>query len=205
MCWRSPVLRQLPHAKPMVAFMLNTFFTLLACAPMSEHIKDPSAGLNGSFEVARDGLPVNWLLYTPKTLADADFAISLDTHIYREGKQSLKFSVEKCSPSGGWRSPGFTNEFFSVGKYSGPARYRLSCWVKNDGAAFHISAGAVNEKSGNMQTLMEEERSIHEWKFLEWDIEIPAQRWLRLQLNVVKPGRFWIDDIRVEKLATTPQ
>ncbi len=184
---------------------MSTFFTLMACAPMSEHIKDSSVGLNGGFEIVRDGLPVNWLLYTPKTVADADFSISLDTRTYREGSQSLKFSVEKCSPSGGWRSPGFTNEFFSVGKYSGPARYRLSCWVKNDGALFRISAGAVSEKSGAMHTLIEENGPIDEWKFLEWDVEIPAQRWLRLELNVVQPGTFWIDDIRVEKLPTSAQ
>ena len=157
---------------------------------------DKSAGLNGGFEVSKNNLPVNWLMYTPKTVPDADFVIVLDKNIYKEGKQSLKFDVKKCTSIGGWCSPGFTNEFFEVREGS----YKLSFWIKNEGSTFKISAGGVSVKKGDMTTLIEEKKQIIEWKRLEYQIDVPKDRWLRMELNILQPGTFWIDDIKIEKI-----
>ena len=172
----------------------------VGCNKMSEKVIDKTAGLNGSFEVSKNGLPVNWLMYTPNTVQDADFHIILDKEIFKEGKQSLKFDVERCSSTGGWKSPGFTNEFFEIGRYQGEGRYKLNFWVKNAGTEFSITAGGVAAKEGNMTTLIREHEQIDDWKLLEYEIDVPKDRWLRMQLNILQPGTFWIDDIRIEKI-----
>ena len=80
-------------------------------APMSETVVDKAAGMNGSFEVSKSGLPVNWLFYTKKTVPSGDFDILIDTKEFKDGKQSLKFAVRACSETGGRLSPGFCKEF----------------------------------------------------------------------------------------------
>ncbi len=183
-------------------FNFTVVFLLLlaACNQMSEQVSDQSAGLNGGFEITRHGLPVNWLIYTPNTVPQSDFEIILDNTNYKEGKQSLRFEVKECSATGGWHSPGFTNEFSEVGKYEGPARYRLSFWIKNNGSRFEISAGIIGLMEREMKTLLEGNHEIDDWQFFEYEMEIPAKKWLGLQLNILKPGTFWIDDIKIEKL-----
>ncbi len=180
--------------------LLSLMFLLAGCyGQMSELEKDKSAGLNGGFEISSNGLPVNWLMYTPNTVKDADFKIVLDNKVYKEGNQSLRFDVVKCSSIGGRFSPGFTNEFFESGKFEGEGRYKLSFWVKNEGTTFKISAGGVSAMKGNMTTLIEEKKQISDWKLLEYQIDIPKDRWLRIELNILQPGTFWIDDIQIEK------
>jgi len=181
-------------------FILGFVILIAGCINMSHKVVDKTAGLNGSFEVTEKGLPVNWILYTPNTVPDADFQIILDREIYKEGEQSLRFDVKRCSSISGWKSPGFTNEFNVVRKYIGPARYKLSLWVKNAGAEFVIKAGGVSAMKGNMITLIRENKRINDWKLLEYEIEVPEDRWLRLELNILQPGTFWIDDIRIEKI-----
>ena len=84
---------------------------LLGCEKMSESVLDESVGLNGGFEVTKNGLPVNWLVYTPATIPTGDYDLVIDTVEYKEGKQSLKFVVRDCAPTGGWHSPGFSKEY----------------------------------------------------------------------------------------------
>ena len=182
-------------------FLILCFVTLTGGRnQMSEQVVDKTAGLNGSFEVSKNGLPVNWGMYTPNTVPDADFQIILDKEIFKEGKQSLKFDVKRCSSIGSWKSPGFTNEFSEVGKYRGEGRYKLSFWVKNAGTEFIITAGGVSATKGNMITLIKENEQIDDWKLLEYEIDVPRGRWLRMQLNILRPGIFWIDGIRIEKM-----
>jgi len=181
---------------------LITLCTLLMCGScnqMSEQIKDESAGMNGGFEVSKNGIPVNWLMFTSNTVPDADFNIVLDKNVFKEGKQSLRFDVDKCSSIGGWKSPGFTNEFVEMGKYKGEGKYKLSFWIKNEGTEFKISAGGVSAMKGNMITLIQENEQIKDWKLFEYQIDIPKDRWLRMGLNILQPGTFWIDDIQIEK------
>lgn len=163
---------------------------------MSERTINTTAGINGSFEYSKNGLPVNWLVYTPKTVRDADFKIVLDTNNFKHGKQSLKFDVANCSSFGEWHSPGFTNEFF---EYSGPSKYTVTMWVKNDGSTFRIISGGVKSKGGSMKTRIETNANFTDWEKLEFEVDVAQDMWLRLQLNILSPGKFWIDDIRITK------
>jgi len=187
-------------AKTYYPFILGLILLLSGCTQMSELESDPTAGSNGGFEISRNGAPVNWSLYTPKTVPNAIFEIVLDTVVFKEGERSLKFDVKECSSNGGWHSPGLMNEFFEVGKYKGEATYKLSFWIKNSGSKFSISAGGVAPNKGEMITLIENDEQIDEWRHLEFNIDVPEDRWLRMQVNILEPGIFWIDDVRIEQI-----
>ena len=139
-------------------------------------------------------------MYTPNTVPEADFEIELDNVVFKEGKQSLRFDVKKCTSTGGWHSPGFTNEFSDIGKFEGEGTYKVSFWIKNSGTTFNISGGGVAALEGDMKTLIENSEQIDEWRIHESEIDIPKERWLRMQLNILRPGIFWIDDIRIERI-----
>lgn len=182
-----------------ILIILSILMMSGSCNQMSEQIKDESAGMNGGFEVSKNGIPVNWLMYTPNTVPNADFKIVFDNEVYKEGKQSLRFDVVKCSSIGGVFSPGFTNEFSAIGRYEGEGLYKLSFWAKNVGSTFKISAGGVSAMKGNMTVLIDEDAQISDWKLFEYQIAIPKDNWLRMELNILQPGTFWIDDIQIEK------
>ena len=183
------------------SLILGVLLLLLSgCNKMSEKETDTLAGLNGGFEVTKNGLPVNWLIYAPTTVPDAEFEIELDKEIFKEGSQSLKFDVKKCSSVGGWKSPGFTNEFSGNGKFEGEGIYKLSFWLKNNGAKYQVNAGGVSPLEGEMKTLVEGDEQIDDWKFFEYEIKVQQDRHLRMELNILHPGIFWIDDIHIEKI-----
>lgn len=180
----------------MMVLSVSCFALMLTACYMSERKSDKKVGLNGSFEYSKNGLPVNWLMYTPKTVPNSDFKIVLDTNIYKEGKQSLQYDVAKCADIGDWHSPGFTNEFY---EFSGPSTYTVTMWVKNEGATFRVSSGGVKAKGGAMKTVIETNERYEDWEKLEFEVEVAEEMWLRLQLNILSPGKFWIDDIRISK------
>lgn len=134
------------------------------------------------------------------TPSSADFDVILDEEISKEGKQSLRFDVRRCSAKGGSRSPGLTNEFSQIGKYPGEGRYKVSFWIRNAGTEFAIKAGGVSATAGDMRTLIREDQNIEEWQLQEYEIEVAKDRWLRMELNIYQPGSFWIDDIRIERV-----
>lgn len=185
--------------KSVNGLILGLFLTLLACQQMSEKETDKSVGLNGGFEISKNNLPVNWLMYSPKTVPNADFEIVLDQNNFKEGKQSLRFDVKTCSSSGGWGSPGFTNEFFDVGKFEGDAIYKISFWIKNNGTKFRVNAGTVTPMEGDMKVLIERDEEIEDWKYFEYKINVPKGGHLRMELNVLKSGTLWIDDVQITK------
>ena len=179
----------------------KTHFTLLClviilfgCRTMSEKETDKSAGVNGGFEISKNKLPVNWLMYTPNTVPDSDFTIELDNSSFKEGKQSLKFDVKICSNIGGWNSPGFTNQFSETGGFKGEHTYKVSFWIKNKGAKYRLNAGGVSPFKGEMKVLLEENEDLDEWKMYEYKVKVPQDMELRFQLNILEPGTFWIDD-----------
>ena len=179
--------------KARYSFLLGIIL-LIGCNQMSEIQVDPSVDLNGGFEVAKRGIPVNWLMYTPNTVPNGKFEIILDKEEFKEGKQSLKFEVEECVSKGGWFSPGFTNQF-DVEKES---VQNLSFWIKNQGAEFRIMAGGVAPMTGDMKTLIQSSEEINDWKYYEFSVPISAEYdQLRLEVNILKPGTFWIDDLQI--------
>jgi hypothetical protein len=167
---------------------------LCGCNELSEHVPDKSAGMNGGFELTRSGLPVNWVVYTPKTIPTGDYDLVIDTREYRSGKQSLKFVVRQCSSGGGWHSPGLCKEY----KANPGTTYTVGLWVKNDGAEFVARIGGVSAFKGQYETIVRSAETIPTWRHYEHQYTMPPEyRRIRFELNVLRPGTFWVDDITI--------
>jgi len=115
-------------------FLIITFFLISGCQKLSTGIKGDDNKMNGSFEIVKQNLPVNWYFYSPETVPEGDFDIIIDTTEYKEGKQSLKFQIRECSSIGGVLSPGFFEEFNAVPNET----YKISFWIMNKGCDFKI-------------------------------------------------------------------
>jgi hypothetical protein len=183
-------------AKPVLVTALGVAVgcMLSGCYRMNASVIDSAAGLNGSFEIVKDSLPVNWLVYTPTTVPTGDYDLVVDTTEYHGGKQSLKFVVRQCSAEGGWRSPGFSRELDAV-----PGRsYTVGFWVKNDGAEFVAKVGGVKATTGTYETIVKSSDRATEWTYHERTYRVPAGFGkLRVEVNVLRPGTFWIDDVTI--------
>ncbi|MBN1791505.1 MAG: hypothetical protein JW830_13470 [Bacteroidales bacterium] len=176
-----------------VLFLIIASFT--GCTRMSEQIPDSSAGMNGSFEYTQSGLPVNWLLYTPNTVPSGDFDIIIDTIAPQNGKQSLKFMVRDCLPTGGWHSPGFCNQYGAMPDET----YRVSFWVKNEGCRFLIRIGGVSATQVIYDTIVNSQATIESWELFEHDYTVPqGMAAIRIEANILQPGTFWVDDLRID-------
>lgn len=168
----------------------------VGCSRMSKTFYDPAAGMNGSFEVTQSGLPVNWLLFTPETVENSDFDLTIDTTQFKDGKQSLKFLVRKCEDHGEWNSPGFCKEYEAVPGES----YKISFWVKNSESEFFAKIGGVSAFDGEYETIVKSSKNIDDWRYYEYNYQMPQGekfKRLRFVLNVLSAGSFWIDDIRI--------
>ncbi|OFX91936.1 MAG: hypothetical protein A2X05_03625 [Bacteroidetes bacterium GWE2_41_25] len=165
---------------------------------MSEYITDENAGKNGSFEITKSGLPVNWILYTPKTIPTGDYDLIIDTTEYKDGKQSLKLLVRECSPDGGWHSPGFCMQYKAEPEES----YHVSFWVKNELSEFIARIGGVSATKGRYDTIVKSNETITSWQIFEYTYIIPpGMNNIRFEMNILQPGSFWIDDLKIERMS----
>lgn len=201
-CWflsRGITMKKLIFRTNNIVLILTILASVLmeSCVNMSETIHDKTAGMNGSFEVTKSGLPVNWLIYTPKTIPTGDYDLIIDTTDYKDGKQSLKFLVRECSPVGGWYSPGFCNQYEAK---PGEA-YMVSFWIKNDGCEFFVQIGGVSATKGEYETIVKSKESIDTWQLFEYNYTISQEMdAIRFEMNILQPGSFWIDDIKIERI-----
>jgi hypothetical protein len=170
--------------------------SLVACGKFSETIEDDTVGVNGSFEVTESGLPVNWLIYSPKTIPEGDYDLIVDTSEFKSGKQSLKFFVRECSSVGGWHSPGLSQQWDAIPGET----YTIEFWVMNEGAEFIVNFGAVTEFDGRMETIIRSDEQISNWKRYSYKYTVPSKfKQIRFELNVLKPGSFWVDDVTIKR------
>lgn len=173
------------------------FGLLCGCSPMSESVMDKTVGMNGSFEIVKSGLPVNWLIFSPKTVETGDFDLIIDTTEFKDGRQSLHFAVRECSSDGGWDSPGFCKEFTAI-----PGElYKLSFWVKNDGCRFLVKIGGVSAHGGDYESVVNSKAKFDTWENFEYTYTMPTEKAfnrLRFVMSILQPGNFWIDDIKIE-------
>ena len=177
--------------------MIVASFMLSSCL-YTKTPRNPEAELNLGFEYSKNGLPVNWILYDPPGF---DYSISLDTSSPKEGRQSLRFDIHKSSEKGRVNFTGFTNEFPALTK--GGGRYRLSFWIKNSGLQYRIYAGGTKAKEsvGN-PFVREEAATLPDWKKIEIETTIPADMWLRFEIQLKGKGSFEIDQVEIEKLSS---
>jgi hypothetical protein len=164
---------------------------------MSEHIKDKSVGMNGSFEHTRSGLPVNWLVYSPSTIPTGNYELIFDRTDSKEGNHSLRFFVHECSVTGGWHSPGISQEYPAIPGES----YLISFWIKNEGCEYVVEVGGVDAKTGQSEIIISSKETTDSWKYTEHAFTMP-QRYetIRFDLSIRSPGSLWIDDVKIEHI-----
>lgn len=178
----------------LVGAVASLFF--ISCSDMSERITDSNTGSNNSFEVAQQGMPVNWDIYTSKTVPAAKFTVGVDTEAPQDGKQSLRFDVQECTAQGGWRSPGVAKEF----DVDGGSEYELRFWVKNKGTKFSVQAGGIAATTGDTKQLLTTTESNTDWKEFVYTIPVAKEyQRLRFELNVLTPGTLWLDNVSIKK------
>lgn len=169
----------------------------VGCRALSESVMRPEVGLNGGFETSDQGLPVNWLLYTPATVPDADFTLGLDTRQPAEGDHCLAFAVTRCGAEGGWRSPGCAIE--QPARKGG--RYRVSLMVQNTGCRARLRLGGVSAFKDQLDTLALPADTRDAWVRVQHELTLPGNmQTLRLELNLLSPGNFRLDGVRIEEL-----
>lgn len=168
----------------------------LGCQSLSESSHAPEAGLNGGFEVVRDGLPAEWDVYTPATVPGAEFVLALDEEVRREGLHALRFDVAACGDEGGWLSPGLAREL----PVEPGATYVVSFQVRSEGARWTADVGGVGAKTGELEQLEASSADEGQWTRVEHRVVVPEHyERLRIQFNVRSPGTVWLDDVRVER------
>lgn len=183
-------------------WILLVILPCLGCGRMSERIADDSVGMNGGFEHAQSGLPVNWLVYSPRTIPTGKYELILDRDDFKEGEQSLRFLVHECSATGGWHSPGIAREDPAVPGGS----YLISFWIKNDGCDYVVTAGGVAAKTADYEIVDSEivgssKDTRGAWRRVEYPITIPQEyENIRFELSVRSPGSLWIDDVRIARI-----
>jgi len=176
---------------------VSVILLLSGCRSMSEHVPGDDNKMNGSFEIVKNNLPVNWRFYTSKTVQGGDFDIIIDSLTYKEGKQSLKFLIRNCDNLGGWHSPGFFSDFNA----SPDETYKVSFWVKNQGSSFQVTIESTEQgklEFSRKDTIIKTGESILEWKYVEHLFKVPHQlHMLRFEANIFTPGTIWFDDIQI--------
>lgn len=180
-----------------ITTIVSSFFIVRCVPKMSESIEDKTIGLNGGFEHVKNTLPINWLVYTSKTVKKGEFEIMYDTSDFKEGKQSLKFDVKSCSDKGAWHSPGIAQEISVNPK----EEYLISFWVKNKGPHFQVNITGVTATEKADGPKLDSSEDINDWQKFEYKYKIPENmKRIRIEVSVLKPGQFWIDDVKIEKI-----
>ena len=72
--------------------------------------------------------------------------------------------------------------------------------MSEKGTKFRVNAGGVAPMKGEMTVLIESDEQIEDWKYFEYKIKVAKDRHLRMELNVLKAGILWIDDVQIVKL-----
>ena len=166
------------------------------CKGISEFNKGDDDAMNGGFEVIKDGLPVNWYFYSPKTVPQGDFNITEDSLVFKEGTRSLKFSVRKCRSIGGRFSPGFFEDFTATAGET----CKVSFWVKNEGCLFKVYLQSYEYgKGSNQDTIVSTRENFEDWKYFETNFKVNYNR-IRFEANILGAGTIWFDDVRIDGL-----
>lgn len=177
-------------------FSVCILLILSGCSPGSQMVQDDNRKMNGGFEIVKENLPVNWYFYSPETVAEGDFDIIVDTVHFKEGKQSLKFLVRKCSSIGGRLSPGFFGSFITQPDET----YTISFWMMNKGCNVLIRVGSQGDRASQTreETILKTADTISEWKYIEYSYTMPSLDNIRFEVNILASGSFWIDNIKIE-------
>lgn len=179
---------------------------------------DSSVDENGSFEVVRAGMPVNWIL-DRYAIRNGEAEFLLDTTDAVHGQQSLKVVVHEVHDDR-WLAPWF----FRTGPAESGATYAVSFWLKstacvvemvirNEGKDPLFGFGSLSEAEREdyaahppvRRILGGGETDTVKWRQFRYVYKIPeTDGSLRFELRIVRPCTLWIDDVRIERAEGEP-
>lgn len=179
---------------------------------------DSSVDKNGSFEVVRSGMPVNWIM-DRYAIRDGEVEFSLDKTEVVDGRHSLKLVVHSVDERR-WEAPWF----FRTGPAEPGATYEVSFWLKstacvlemvirNEGRDPLFGFGGLSEAERRdyaahppiRRVIGGGETDTEQWRQFRYVYKVPeTDGSLRFELRVIRPCTLWIDDVRIERAEGQP-
>ena len=155
----------------------------------------PAAGLNGSFETAEDGCPVNWTFF-PNLESNASYQAVLDSEDVVDGKNSLKLVVKQNDKTTGFRSR-------RIPVQSGK-KYKLAMSVKADGCTLKVNR-IVQDPSGkkNLRSTIivnTREPSVTWQEYEETLVVAAGEAYVLLIFLIEGTGTLWCDNVQLEEI-----
>ena len=181
-------------------FLIIAFGILFSNCTSTLMHKDESAGFNGDFEIVENGYPVNWVFLSKESIENKSYEVILDSQIVKSGKHSLKFLVHSVNDNSleMYYNPGMFN--FHIDGSPGET-FKTSFWVRNEGCRFIAKINSQEHPLEYEENIVQTKDSIKEWKLFEYEYTIPPEyKSFGFYINIIEPGSFWIDDVRITKI-----
>lgn len=173
-------------------------FLLSSCESDELLKKQDSAGFNGGFENAVDGIPVNWAFF-PNPESDSTLQVTVESENAFEGNHSLRVVVRQ-----GEMLPGFRSRRLPVqtGK-----NYRLSISLRNEGCSLKVNR-IVQDGSGmavlRRDFIIDTSAAFPEWETFEETLAVSeGEAQLLLVFLIEGSGTMWFDGVKLEEMEST--
>ena len=167
----------------------------VACDGNEYSLSDDEAGINGGFETAERGYPVNWAFF-PNPETEAAVEVALDTARVVAGERSLRIAVRP-----GDCVPGFRSRRMPV---EAGGSYRLSGWVRTEGCAVEvnrITQDASGKTNLRRDVIAVVSASSGEWQQVGETLDVAeGEAGLVLIFLIRGAGTVWCDAVRLERV-----
>jgi hypothetical protein len=177
-------------------FFLLSVFSSCAYERMSFGKPQGNTGMNGGFESTKEDFPVNWALYGVKAFKKGHYQIYMDKESYTEGKQFLCFVIDSVDQRHWvWTKPGLFQTYWA----KPGEQYQVSFKYKNINSHFKVRIGSEKSKGAYEEAILDTEQDCLAWKEVTYLYTVPDEfETIRFELNFYTPGKFWIDDIKIQ-------
>lgn len=163
------------------------------CDTISVRERDDTAGLNGGFEITRNGLPVNWYFYRAP-LEDGSAQVRVETADRVEGMRSLRLDVQSVDTAARARLTGF----FQVVPAQAGRTYLVSLWLKNPEAPIRLILRSERPQDASDPMIADLPPNA-DWQPYEYTWTVPPEyENLRIEMQPLGPGTFLLDDVRID-------
>lgn len=178
-----------------VAIISASAIFLVSCQRDELSKSSPAAGLNGSFEAAEEGYPINWAFF-PNPESSTSLQVALDSEDVVDGKHSLKLVVKQNDKTTGFRSR-------RIPVQSGK-KYRLAMSVKADGCTLKVNR-IVQDPSGkkNLRSniIANTEQPSATWQQHEETLTVAeGEAYVLLIFLIDGTGTLWCDNVQLEEI-----
>ena len=179
-----------------LAATLGTVCVLAAACRSDELlVRNPTAGLNGGFEITEAGYPVNWAFF-PNPEADSTLRVVLDSSQVVEGSHSLKIVVRPSE-----RLPALRSRQVAV---QPEKHYRFRISFRNEGCSLEVNR-IVLDASGmtvrRRDRIIDTSVSSPDWETFEEILSVAHdEAQVLLVIIIDRSGAIWLDDVQLEEV-----